>query len=287
MDSDFRFCGRHSKDSIIIFAAYYAVKTEVHQASGEYIANALLSNSKVNFNLIAQVIGHIVARFCIQHCNPTRELLAIMIDFTILPLFLTACFFLVISPGPDLLLISSNASARGFKAGWSISLGIFIAGLVQTALVALGLGQLMQTIPAIAFTVKIIGALYLSWLGLQMLKTWFAKRDGSPTLQNVSSLDTRQLMLQGFMNNIMNPKALLFFSLFLPQFTTSTKSLPLQIAILGTLLSITALFINTGFSLGFSKLGKRLGENFKLGRHVDGILGVIFLGLAARLLTSR
>ncbi|WP_042143224.1 MULTISPECIES: LysE family transporter [unclassified Pseudoalteromonas] len=62
-----------------------------------------------------------------------------MIDISILPLFFTAVFFLVISPGPDLILISSYSSTKGFKAGLLIALGIFFAGILQTLLVAFGL----------------------------------------------------------------------------------------------------------------------------------------------------
>lgn len=210
-----------------------------------------------------------------------------MIDLHILPLFLTACFFLVISPGPDLLLISSNASAKGFKAGLSISVGICLAGLLQTVLVAVGLGQLMQAMPVIAIAVKVVGALYLSWLGIKMIRNWFIKHQNSANDSNISSLNSPQLILQGFMNNMMNPKALLFFSLFLPQFTNPTTELPIQIMILGVLLSGIALMINLIFSFGFSKLGQHLGAKLKLGRHVDGILGLLFLGLAARLATSK
>jgi len=57
------------------------------------------------------------------------------------PAFLVSVFFLVISPGPDLLLISSYSTARGFKSGLAISLAIFGAGLPQTGLVAFGLGE--------------------------------------------------------------------------------------------------------------------------------------------------
>ncbi|WP_413665272.1 LysE family translocator [Microbulbifer sp. CNSA002] len=89
-----------------------------------------------------------------------------MIDLSILPAFLIAAIVLAASPGPDLLLISAYSSARGFTAGVMISLGIFTAGIVQTALVALGLGHIMQTMPLVAMVVKLVGAVYLAWLGL-------------------------------------------------------------------------------------------------------------------------
>ncbi|KKD60972.1 amino acid transporter [Grimontia sp. AD028] len=209
-----------------------------------------------------------------------------MIDLAILPLFFISTFFLVISPGPDLLLISTYSSIGGLKAGISIALGIFIAGLIQTMLVAFGLGKLMQAMPVVAFAVKTIGALYLAWLGLCMLKVWFANDQFSQSEARAKSLSSTQLVYQGLINNLMNPKALLFFSMFLPQFTHSNDSLTSQILVLGVLLSTTALFMNILFSLTFSKLSLYFKGKLALGRHVDGILGVIFLGLATRLATN-
>ncbi|KUI97764.1 LysE family translocator [Vibrio sp. MEBiC08052] len=210
-----------------------------------------------------------------------------MIDFSILPLFFISVFFLVISPGPDLLLISTYASIRGFHAGIAIALGILIAGLVQTTLVAFGLGQLMQAVPVVALGVKIIGALYLAWLGLRMLKSWFQRDTVVKNDAQIRSLSMTQLMYQGLWNNLMNPKALLFFSMFLPQFTNSQFELTSQILVLGLLLSVTAFVMNILFALIFSKLSAYFEGKLTLGRHVDGLLGVIFLGLATRLVTSK
>jgi len=73
-----------------------------------------------------------------------------MIDLSVLPFFFTAIFFLAISPGPDLLLLSSYSSSKGFMAGAMVSIGVLLAGVVQTSLVAFGLGELMTAMPIIA-----------------------------------------------------------------------------------------------------------------------------------------
>ena len=210
-----------------------------------------------------------------------------MIDISILPLFFTSIFFLVISPGPDLILISTYSSTKGFKSGLMISLGVFIAGCIQTLLVAFGLGQLMQSMPLLAYAVKIVGAVYLAWLGLKMLKSWYVGRQDITKAKEVESVSNASLMGKGLFNNLLNPKALLFFSLFLPQFMTGTGSISLQILILGMLLSSFALVMNIVFSLSFSKIGHAVGNKLNFGRHIDGLLGVIFVGLAARLVISK
>lgn len=211
-----------------------------------------------------------------------------MLDLSILPLFLSAVFFLVIAPGPDLVLISSYSSTKGIQSGIAISLGIFIAGLIQTALVAFGLGQLMQTLPWVAWAVKIVGACYLAYIGTTLLYQWYCAKDAiQPGKKQCEETPLLSLVVKGCLNNLLNPKALLFFSLFLPQFTTHSSPLVLQILILGLLLSGIALFANLIFSFIFSYLAKKISPKPSLVKHIDAMLGVLFLGLAARLITTK
>ncbi|WP_141235484.1 LysE family translocator, partial [Pseudoalteromonas sp. NBT06-2] len=123
-----------------------------------------------------------------------------MIDISVLPLFFTAVFFLVISPGPDLVLISSYSSTKGFKSGLMISLGVFLAGILQTLLVAFGLGQLMQAMPLFAYAVKIVGVLYLVYLGINMLRAWYKNHKGDNSSSNVKQASNAQLINKGFCN---------------------------------------------------------------------------------------
>ena len=220
-----------------------------------------------------------------------------MLDLSVLPLFFTAIFFLAISPGPDLLLLSSYSSSKGFMAGAMVSIGVLLAGVVQTSLVAFGLGELMMAMPIIALGVKLVGAAYLTYIGLKMLFTWYksvanyeqnqdilTRVEGRSKAIKVSSFS---LMNKGLLNNLLNPKALLFFSLFLPQFTHDGSDLTTQILILGLILSLFVFVINLAFTFAFSQLGRFLGKKLTLGQHIDGVLGLIFLGLAARLATSK
>ncbi|MCF2857100.1 LysE family translocator [Pseudoalteromonas sp. SMS1] len=210
-----------------------------------------------------------------------------MPELTILPLFLITTLLLAISPGPDLVLISAYSSGQGFMSGARIALGIFLAGIVQTLAVALGLGQLMQQFPPIVTAIKLLGALYLAWLGAIMLKSWWVNKNATTINTNHHENMNRGLVLKGFLNNLMNPKALLFFSVFLVQFTQVNASLTSQILILGVLLSTVVLSVNLIFAISFSKLGKVLAGRFRLGHHFDGVLGALFLALAARLAISK
>ena len=210
-----------------------------------------------------------------------------MIDISALPIFLSAVLLLGISPGPDLVLITTYASTRGFKSGLMVSGGIFVAGMMQTLLVAFGLGKLLQAIPPLALAVRILGAAYLAWLGINLLRSWTMEKGGQSRRRAPECLTNRELACRGLLNNMMNPKALLFFSVFLPQFTSPQGDLPSQIMLLGTLLSAVCFCTNVLFALACSRLGSLIGRKIRLGRHVDGLLGMVFLGLAARLATSK
>lgn len=157
-----------------------------------------------------------------------------MLDPSTLPVFLLAVLALAVVPGPDLALIVSHALARGVRAGVWCSVGIAVAGFLQTALVALGLGHLMQRMPVIADAVRLVGAAYLLWIGIGLLtKARHASEEFAET-QRVDRETPYGWLWRGLINNLLNPKALLFFSLFLPQFATAqAEEVPLQIAVLG------------------------------------------------------
>ncbi|GAB2884372.1 LysE family translocator [Microbulbifer echini] len=210
-----------------------------------------------------------------------------MPEIPILVTFFGASALLALSPGPDLLLLSTYSAARGFIAGFLLSLGIFLAGLTQTFLVAFGLGHIMQTIPVVALAVKTLGALYLAWLGINLIRQWRSNLGNTQRQAVTEPLSASQLLSRGLINNLMNPKALVFFSLFLPQFTSPTQPITQQILLLGFLLSTIALTVNTAISFSFSRLKQTLSHQSAFSRHFDGFLGVVFLGLAGRLASEH
>ncbi|WP_196766461.1 LysE family translocator [Pseudoalteromonas luteoviolacea] len=213
--------------------------------------------------------------------------IVLMLDLALLPLFVMTCLILAVSPGPDLVLISAYSSGHGVLAGIRISIGIFVAGIVQTLAVALGLGQLMQQFPPVIMIIKMLGALYLAWLGVTMLRTWWTNNKQSENSAKVQSLSSSNLVLKGLLNNLMNPKAILFFSVFLVQFTNDAQPMSMQLITLGVLLCTIVLLVNFVFSFIFSKVAKVFARRIKISQHFDGILGALFLALAARLALSK
>jgi threonine/homoserine/homoserine lactone efflux protein len=212
------------------------------------------------------------------------------IDTSILPVFLSAVAALLIIPGPDFFLITTQATSQGMKYGVACALGIGLAGLIQTALVALGLGRLMETWPVFATAVRLAGAVYLAILGISLLKSWWQKRSTANAAQTSALLDcsTKSIFLAGLANNLLNPKALLFFSVFVPQFVNpSLGSSSTQIAVLGLLLTAIALLYNLALAFIFSQFKRlELGRG-AIARNGEGLVGVLFLILAGRLAASR
>ena len=210
-----------------------------------------------------------------------------MIDVSVLSIFIMTSLILAISPGPDLLLITSYASSKGVYSGFAISVGVFVSGLLQTLLVAFGLVTLLQVFPLVAFLIKLVGAAYLLWLGAQLIMSWYKRIRQPQSLVKSADKTNKQLFLLGMLNNLLNPKALLFFSLFLPQFVNTEHPIFIQTLLLGGLLSCIALAVNMMASWVFSIAAKQFAGRVNIGEHLNGLLGVLFVGLAFRVATTE
>jgi threonine/homoserine/homoserine lactone efflux protein len=213
-----------------------------------------------------------------------------MIDPQTLPLFLSAVFALLIVPGPDMLLISAQSMQRGARHGIACSVGVMLAGLLQTLLVALGLGHVMESWPVAATAIRWVGAAYLGYLGMKLLWAWHragAPQQGAARVVG-ADLGLGRLVAIGLANNLLNPKALLFFALFLPQFTSpALGSQPLQLATLGLLLSFVAFGFNLLASFVFASLRSLRLDSPRLQRHGNGVVGALFVLLASRLALGK
>lgn len=139
-----------------------------------------------------------------------------------LTLFIVASITLIITPGPDLIYVLTRSISGGKLSGIISAAGVTSGILVHTMAAALGLALLLQTSTTFFWIVKIIGGVYLIYLGCQMIRT--------STRISFSSQKTyygkRRCFLQGFLSNVLNPKVALFFVAFLPQFVGKNNSHP-------------------------------------------------------------
>src|SRR3954470_11486662 len=163
-----------------------------------------------------------------------------MPDFQHLLLFIGAGWLLNLTPGPDVLYIVTNSLRAGARAGVVAGLGITTGCFVHVFAAALGVGALLAT-SALAFTVlKWMGAAYLVWVGIKLLRAQPQEAQDLQALAlNAAPASLRQVYLGGFWTNVLNPKVALFFLAFVPQFITpGSGQEALSFVLLGVLFNI-------------------------------------------------
>ena len=204
-------------------------------------------------------------------------------------MFIAAGWLLNLTPGPDVLYIISNALRRGTWAGVVASLGIALGCLVHVAAAAVGVGALLAA-SATAFTaLKVVGAAYLLWMGVRMLLS------RAPAHRDVSANDTgaaaavslSRVFMGGFWTNVLNPKVVIFFLAFVPQFIApGTENKALAFVLLGVLFSVNAIPVNAGWALAASWMARRAG-GIQRGMHwLDRVAGAMFIGFGLKLAFS-
>ena len=196
-------------------------------------------------------------------------------------LFLLSGIILNITPGSDTIYILSRSIAQGKKAGVLSVLGISTGSLVHTVLVTTGISLILSK-SLLAFSIiKYCGAAYLLYIGIRTI----LKKESIIEIDKKTKASTtnRKIYVQGILTNILNPKVILFFLTFLPQFIIPEKG-NAQIGLL--LLGIT--FICTGtlwclllvyFSSFFTEKARK---NLKISQILNKASGVVFIGLGLK-----
>ena len=208
-----------------------------------------------------------------------------MIDFSILPVYLTAVVALLLIPGPDMLLIASSSLSYGRKVGVFASLGNATSGIILTLLAAMGVSAMIAMSPMALKALHLLGGLYLLKMGWDCLRTSSVV---APEVNKTSQM-ARSLYRKAVFSNLLNPKALLFFVLFLPQFVSSNieTSSGEQMLVLGLLLNVLGLLFNLMLVVTVGTLGKSLLTNERFHIYQHKIMGSVFVLLGAWLLFSQ
>lgn len=206
-----------------------------------------------------------------------------------LALFVAAALALNLTPGPDMVFVLATGASRGRRAGVFAALGIGAGCLLHVALAALGLSALLAT-SALAFSiVKWLGAAYLVWMGVGMLRARPAAAAAAPSTPANGS-DSR-VFWQGALTNALNPKVALFFLAFLPQFIDpGAAGQAGAFLALGLLFNLGGTLVNIVAALLAAAISRRLAARGPgpLGLWLQRVVGAIFVGLGVRLaLASR
>ncbi|MGE8175833.1 LysE family translocator [Pseudomonas fluorescens] len=152
-------------------------------------------------------------------------------DLATLTLFLPACFALNMAPGPNNLLSVSNSTRYGYRMSCVAGLGRLLAFAGMIALASAGLAVVLQTSELLFYAIKILGAAYLFYLAFQL---WRANPQAESAVAS-APIGIMALARQEFLVAAGNPKAILIFTAFLPQFVDPTKAVTPQFAVLGAL----------------------------------------------------
>jgi threonine/homoserine/homoserine lactone efflux protein len=200
-------------------------------------------------------------------------------------LFVLSGLALNIIPGPDSLFIIGRSAGQGFKAGSVAALGIGTGTFVHIFAAAFGLAAILST-SAMAFTViKIIGALYLLYMGVTMLIS-------NSQLKPIETNDRKLISLskiyyQGFLTNALNPKVALFFLAFVPQFISAdAPNKALAFIVLGFVFNVNGMLWCHMLAWTSSSVGQSLKSNKKLTLWLSKLTGGLFLYFGLKLALS-
>jgi threonine/homoserine/homoserine lactone efflux protein len=211
-----------------------------------------------------------------------------MLDPSLTGAYIVLAAALAFSPGPDTMFVVANGMRHKAKGAIASALGIGAGSFLHAVLAAVGVSAVIAASPVAFETMKIAGALYLAWLGVQAIRS-FLRNDGSAALaQKIQDVSVWRVFLRGFLTNILNPKVIVFYLALLPQFVSvSLGHVGLQVFLLGCIHNAIGLTFLIVVGLAAGKASGWLART-SFGRWLDGIAGVFFIGLAARLaLTGR
>lgn len=202
--------------------------------------------------------------------------------------FAVASVVISIVPGPDMLYIVSNAVAGGRRAGVVSAVGAATGISMHTLAAALGLSALIQAAPAALEVVRIVGAVVLAYLAVS---TWLASRRHTAELTAGPALPSRSIgrtYTMAVLTNLANPKVIVFYLAFFPQFVDTASGWPVlvQFLVLGATLLLIGLAIDSSIGLLAGTAADLLRRRKALRRRLERVSAAIFGALAVRLVVE-
>jgi len=198
-----------------------------------------------------------------------------------LGLYVLASLALIVTPGQDMIYVITRSLAQGRLAGVCSAIGVIIGILVHTALAALGVGAILHASESLFLALKLVGAAYLVYLGIRLLLARGGLDAAPGTGARRSYLS---LVWQGVLSNVTNPKIVLFFFAFLPQFVDPASAHPTRdLVFLGVLYALLGLPVKCAVGLAAGSLSERVLRNPDALAWVNRASGAVLVGLGLRL----
>ena len=194
---------------------------------------------------------------------------------------------LIVVPGPNVLFVISRSLMLGRAAGVGTALGGQIGVYLQVAAVAFGVGAIVERSVAVFTVIKLAGAVYLVYLGVQALRH---RRSLAAALETAAQRKTlRRILRDGFIVGATNPKAIIFFVAVLPQFVDrSAGHVPAQMLLLGAIFLAIAVICDSTWALLAGSARSWLARSPRRLELVGGTGGLVMIGIGASLaITGR
>ncbi len=210
-----------------------------------------------------------------------------MASWDILTAYFLAALLFAYMPGPALIYTAAQTMARGRRAGLMATLGLHLGGYVHIIAATLGLSALFELVPTLYTALKLVGAFYLIWLGISVIRQKMTAPQATPATPSPKT--ARRAFVQSIIVEVLNPKTVLFYVAFLPQFVDPSGAFPIwvQFLVLGTILNamfgsadLVAVFLTDRVLSGF----RRSSWKERLTRYFGGS---ILIALGARLALLR
>jgi len=203
----------------------------------------------------------------------------------VLSAFTLTAFILTLSPGPDMALFIGRALTHGRSAGMAAMLGAMAGLLIHTFLVTFGISALIKASPNSFLALKFIGAIYLLWLAIQAIRqgsVFTTNEDKTPSKSGWNN------WLTGLGINLLNPKIILFYITFLPQFVSPIdENASSKIFFLGCYFVVLATVLCSAMIYAVDKFANVLRQHPKVIRIIDWLFAGIFSAFAIKILLTE
>lgn len=213
--------------------------------------------------------------------SPNRE--STMISLQTLLAFIGALAIVYAVPGPDMALVLQTSTSRGIRHGVANTVGLAIARATHVTLSACGVAALLKASPGLYEGVRIVGALYLAYVAIQIFRSsgFGLNADGADAGVAPS---LRSSVLKGMLSSLLNPKALLFCSVLLPQFV-DPQGAPVwsQVTALGVVLVLTGVAFDLVYVVGASRLTAFLRHSPRAERFQRWSFSAVLMAFAIRI----
>ncbi|MDN5511082.1 leucine efflux protein LeuE [Acinetobacter sp.] len=214
-----------------------------------------------------------------------------MFGITDLSTYIIGTTLIVLLPGPNSLYVMSIASRFGIKAGYKSAFGVYTGDLILILLTALGAASLLHAFPWLFTLLKIIGAIYLSYLGIKLLIAAYHSWNALPSSAQIATVKENIEQLHPFKTaltiSILNPKAILFYLSFFVQFVDPAYPYPaITFTALAVVLQIISMSYLTVLIFSGVKLASYFTARYKVTASCVAAVGLLFCGFGIKLATS-